>query len=406
MGLSDEGGVTVAVIVGPGLNVDQENFARWCAQWSQALSIEVYVAACGDRDTLAGCVNEAACKDVAGIVLDPGEAFETGDFDAEVETIEVPIVRVDLREAEHPRPSYAGQSHGAVRGRGIEGFRWALQHLLQRIAWPYQTIAYGSARDQVGDLRMPGNEFRSVPVIALLHGGFWRERWERDTMEPLAIDLARRGYATWNLEYRRVGPCGGGWPQTCEDVAAGIEFLAEVAREYPIDAGRVAVIGHSVGGQLALWVAKQSGTGSTSAPVSLSVSLAGIPDLVEAARRGLGDTGNATADFMGGRPDEIPSAYAEASPLARLPLGVPQIIVQGRQDNIADLVDLNYSYVRAALSAGDDVTLIDLANADHFDLIDAKSSAWAEVVQEVERRFPPACTRPSSSSVVNSSTHG
>ncbi len=64
-------------------------------------------------------------------------------------------------------------------------------------------------------------------------------------MTPLALDLARRGIAAWNVEYRRVGQEGGGWPGTFEDVAAALDRLAEVddvdTRRWPRAATRPAV---------------------------------------------------------------------------------------------------------------------------------------------------------------------
>jgi acetyl esterase/lipase len=228
-----------------------------------------------------------------------------------------------------------------------------------------------------------------------MHGGFWRERWERDTIEPLAIDLVRRGFATWNLEYRRVGPYGGGWPATCQDVADGIGKLTELATDHPLDLQRVVFIGHSAGGHLALWAVKQNGVSGTP-PVRpiLVVSLAGVADLEEGARRGLGDTGNGTADLMGGSAEERPDAYAAASPIRALPLGVPQLVVQGRLDNIPDLVDLSRIYVAAARDAGDPVEFIELDDADHFHLIVPTSHAWPPILERIEQAVAaPGATR-------------
>jgi pimeloyl-ACP methyl ester carboxylesterase len=109
-----------------------------------------------------------------------------------------------------------------------------------------------------------------------------------------------------------------------------------------------------------------------------------VHDLAEAAWRGLGDTANATAAFVG----DGPSAFEHASPRAQLPLGVPQLVVQGDADG-ADLRDLSRLYAAAARAAGDDVELLELAGADHFHVVTPASAAWAEIVARIETRVPP-----------------
>lgn len=210
--------------------------------------------------------------------------------------------------------------------------------------------------------------------MALIHGGFWRERWDRTLMTPLAVDVARRGLAAWNLEYRRVGR-EGGWPATLLDVAAGIDALAGVPE---IDARRVVVVGHSAGGHLALWAAgrhrlPEEAPGASPRVVPCGAgSLAGVCDLVAAARDGVG--AGAVHDLLGGEPDAVPDRYAVASPRALLPLGVPHLLVHGLRD---DAVPSSQSreYAVAARDAGDDVELLE-PDADHFDVIDPAHPAW------------------------------
>ncbi len=127
-----------------------------------------------------------------------------------------------------------------------------------------QTITYGACADQAGDLHLPqmrGDDPRRAAVVCLLHGGFWRMPHGRDQMNAVAGDLATRGFAVWNLGYRRVGAPGGGWPGTFDDVVAGIDHLATLAADgVAIDPERVIVVGHSAGGQLALWCAHRDAT--------------------------------------------------------------------------------------------------------------------------------------------------
>ncbi len=158
----------------------------------------------------------------------------------------------------------------------------------------------------------------------LLHGGAWSARYDLSLMAALVADLAARGWAVWNLEYRRVGRrSGGGWPQTGEDVLAGIDLLAQL--DAPLDLERVVVIGHSAGGQLALWAAGRRRAADVPVRVRAAVAQAGVVDLEAAARHGSSEV----LEFLGGDPGEVPGRYADASPTARLPLGVPQLLVHG-----------------------------------------------------------------------------
>src|ERR1700730_7910727 len=127
-----------------------------------------------------------------------------------------------------------------------------------------RTVSYGQSRDQVGDLYLP--DAPSPPVICLVHGGFWRLIYNRSYIAPVAVELARRGFAVWSLEYRRVGAAGGGGPGTLGDVRAGIDHLATLAEEgIDLDLARIATVGHSAGGQLALWCAKHGAFGAGNA---------------------------------------------------------------------------------------------------------------------------------------------
>ena len=239
------------------------------------------------------------------------------------------------------------------------------------------TMAYGPAPDQVGDLYFP--EVEAPPVICLLHGGYWRMPWGRDHIAPLAAPLTQLGFAVWNVEYRRVGgvrgelgTMGGGWPGTLQDVGAAIDHLA-ICR--PIDVNKVTIVGHSAGGQLALWAAAAgSEYGPRRVRVAAAVGLAPVADLKWASEHRCGN--GAVQDFLGGTPEEYPGRYREASPAERLPLGVRQLVLHGTPDEDVP-VEISRRYARAAAVAGDQLTFMELPDAAHMDFVDPASRAAA-----------------------------
>jgi acetyl esterase/lipase len=215
-------------------------------------------------------------------------------------------------------------------------------------------------------------------------------RYDRHLMDDLCRDLAGRGWATWNLEYRRLGD-GGGWPETFLDVAAGIDQLANLDEQ--LDLSRVVTIGHSAGGQLALWAAARAGlpAGAPGAEsrvaVTAAVGQAAVSDLEEAHRLGLSQT--VVRDLLDGPPTRHPERYVLASPISRLPLGVPQLLVHGEDDEIVPAA-MSRRYQAAALDVGDVVELVALPGVGHFEHLDPRTEAWAAVV----RFLAPLASRP------------
>jgi len=240
--------------------------------------------------------------------------------------------------------------------------------------------AYGSApSQQVWIRRPPGNE--RLRTLVMIHGGYWRAQYDAGHVGHLCADLARRGWATVAVEYRRIGESGGGWPGTLTDVSAALDALPGLAGKHGMDLEQAVWMGHSAGGHLALWaVTRSSAPGAPKRPSwrpRRVVGLAPVSDLVEADKLEL--SRHVTVELMGGTAREQPARYAEASPAARLPLRIPMVVIHGTKDDVVPLA-MNRSFVERARKAGDDVRLVMPEDADHFDVIDPKSKVWKEVL--------------------------
>jgi acetyl esterase/lipase len=231
---------------------------------------------------------------------------------------------------------------------------------------------------------VPGGD-GPFPVAVVIHGGFWRARYGRKLMRPLCQDLAERGWAAWNLEYRRLGHgSGGGWPTTFGDVACAIDHLAEIRTDAALDLSRVVAIGHSAGGHLAAWAAARPRLPEGApgwAPrvrVTGAVAQAGVVDLKLAWDLRLSD--GVVGDLLGGGPEEHPLRYRLASPVELVPLGVPVLLTHGGRDEIVP-PPVSASFAEAARAAGDDVSVVELPDEDHFGHIDPANPLWKAVLE-------------------------
>lgn len=258
-----------------------------------------------------------------------------------------------------------------VWGSGIRGWHRPPCHPRSMIP-----ISYGSTPEQRAELWLPDDRAQAVAVVVLVHGGFWRARYGADLMHGLARDLLDRGFAAWNVEYRRVGSNGGDPLQTLADVAAAIDRLPMLEREHGLDLRRVAFVGHSAGGHLALWA---GGVELAVAP-SIVIGQAAVSDLTRAAVERLGD--GAVQDFCGGEPHEVAERYDAAQP--RLDADLVHL-VHGDGD---DTVPAAHS-VEAVAVDGRSVPHTIVAGADHMAVIDPGSRAWAVQVGLLERALAP-----------------
>jgi len=198
-------------------------------------------------------------------------------------------------------------------------------------------------------------------VCVFIHGGFWRARYTAVEIADLAHVCAASDPRpwVWNIEYPRVGMAGGGWPGTALAVKGAVAAAVTAAEGRP-----VAVIGHSAGGHLALWAAREH-------PVALAVSLAGVCDLEAAVDAALGN--GAVLEFLGADPDA--DLYAAASPVARLPLACPSLLIHGDADDVVP-VQQSRAFAVAACAAGGRCELIELSGGGHFEVVSPSGRAW------------------------------
>lgn len=231
-------------------------------------------------------------------------------------------------------------------------------------------VSYGDDPNQVAELYLPDGKPRGVVVV--IHGGFWKAQYDRSLGQPLSADLASRGWAAWNLEYRRVGN-GGGVPETLDDVAAGIDALAGVEG---LDLTRVVALGHSAGGHLAAWAASRGRfeRWPVRVPVTGVIAQAGVLDLRAAYDLGLG--GGAVERFLGHPPGPEDDPV---DPIRQVPLDVPLWCVHATDDDVVP-VSQSRDYVAAATAAGGWADLVEVSG-DHFTVVDPASDAWARTVE-------------------------
>lgn len=239
-------------------------------------------------------------------------------------------------------------------------------------------LAYGSDPNQFLDLRIPSlkKRERAFPLVINIHGGFWRAKYDLSHAGHLCGALTARGLATANLEYRRVGNEGGAWPGTFADIRSAYQFLVQNARAHAFDPGKIVVMGHSAGGQLALCLAAHESS------VTHVVSLAGVVDLQRTYELHLSN--DAVVEFLRGTPKEVPDHYHEADPMQLSLSHARQWLIHGGADDIVPPA-FSRDYVAAKQKAAtkEDAHLLEIPGAGHFELIDPRSAAWKQVEQTV-----------------------
>lgn len=252
------------------------------------------------------------------------------------------------------------------------------------------TSRYGADPNQYGELRLPGGP-GPYPVVVLVHGGCFKATYAtlRD-MAPIGDALKRQGIASWNIEYRRLGQPGSGWPGTYKDVGANVDHLRALAPRYRLDLDRVVFVGHSAGGHLALWAAARAKVPAASAiagrhplrPLG-AIDLAGPLDMRENIANYHRECRDAViTQMMGGTPEQVPERYQAASPGALLPLMVPQVLIWGEHEPFMPRA-LAWTYVKRAQAVDDKVALRVVPGAGHFEIASPHTSAWPLLLADI-----------------------
>lgn len=249
---------------------------------------------------------------------------------------------------------------------------------------PDATVEYGTDPYQKADVWVPAGK-GPFPTVVMIHGGCWTTSIaDRSLMNWIAEDLRKDGIAVWNVDYRGVDRPGGGYPGTFTDTAAAADLLKTRAAKYHLDTKRVVAVGHSAGGHLALWLAARGRIAPASAlytraplKIAHAISLGGLPDLEATAASPDNGCGVEVVAKLVGAPGTRPDVYADTSVPRLLPLGVPQDLINGREDKIIPL-RMGTDYVAAARAKGDRAELHVVDHTGHVELIAPETAAWAE----------------------------
>lgn len=241
---------------------------------------------------------------------------------------------------------------------------------------PDARLTYGTDPNQFAELRLPKTK-GPFAVLMNIHGGFWRSKYTLAHAGHLCAALTAKGIATWNIEYRRVGNPGGGWPGTFEDIRNAYRYLPQIAKRYDFDSTKILAMGHSAGGQLAFCLAAHESS------LKRVISLAGVVDLQQAWEQHLSN--NAVVDFLGGKPSQVPEHYHEADPMQlAIDHATTQWLIHGAGDDVVPSY-FSRQYAEQKKKRGEDVHYTEVSTAGHLDLIDPRSNAWPAVENTVCR---------------------
>lgn len=257
----------------------------------------------------------------------------------------------------------------------------------KRYLYPTTTGSRDDRQNWIDVFLPPGSHRNdSVPLVILIHGGSWQSQIGADSFVTFARRLAERGLAVANVEYRRLGS-GGGWPTTFVDVAAALDFIPKLQRGVgPLDLDNAVVVGHSAGGQLAMWAGTRHkltpgevGENPKFRPTHV-VSLAGPLDMRMAVK--LGDDRIVRA--LGGTPAQVPDRYLSVDPIQNIDPATPTIAMAGTRDHVVPPV-LSENYVQAARSVGGNAQMVLVKGADHVSIVNPSAPTFMLVLETISR---------------------
>lgn len=290
-------------------------------------------------------------------------------------------------------PCFSEEPHGQLAFANVS--------YLETAAWkattaPDARFVYGNdSAPQFADLRLPSNAMPpdGYPVIVFIHGGAWRSEWSKNYTEAFVEALTRQGFATWDLEFRRLGQRDGGYPGTFEDIADGADHLRVIAQNHPLDLNQVIAVGHSSGGHLALWLAGRHHLSESSVlyrpePLALNgvISIAGVNDLEMSYT--LGERKDVLTLIGVDSLDAGVHRFEETNPARLLPFGVSQTLMIGDQDSQWRL-EMTQRYAENATAVGDTPRVVIVPGANHMDVVDSRSGFAENVAREARRILHP-----------------
>lgn len=373
-----------------GTEIEYRDFRDWAVEVGVQIAIKQVPE--WQLATLASNANETA--DGLLLLRDAESTISTEALEKQLEAVEIPVAEVFIQGlGKHPFIDRTRPGCKVLRtlyGRLQRGVRWGMHFLKYCETHPYTTLSYGETSSHIGDLFVPEGQ-GPFPVVMVIHGGFWRDGYYRDSTHGIAADLAKRGIASWNVEYRRVGPSGGGYPESHQDVLQALNYLQVIAESYALDLNRVAVVGHSAGGYLSVW-ASSIPSGSLQyvmpqpeVPVRLSISLAGVTDLDEAHKAGGGEQA-ATHFLKSAAPDEalrkqLSVGYLQYAPQTKL------ILAHGTNDEYVPVALSEYTLDLLLARQDVDAEILPFPGSGHNELIDPQSEEWQRVAAVIENEL-------------------